>query len=390
MMKRIATITFLLLFALVSFAQTDSTSIESKIDSLYGIFNDGGDYNKIVEEGEPLVGTIEASSLSNSDSMYISLQALLAKCYYRIKQPAKAADAADKAAARLRKIGQENTVSYAIITDNASLYYLSNEQNEKGLARAQEALRVMENFPDKAVSEDMSIILLHVAEGLFYNNKFQDAIVYEIRGLNTIDKLYGQHSEEYLNELPYLSKYYTEAGEQKKAEEIDEEVDKLQKEYDNGDRDVPDPDGRDLSSAEECHKYNYEAYRCITYYLDHKLGADYMNRCVQYITRWSLSSPDVKITLGKNESKLLDNEKSMAYFVAYLAGCSKYALDNNDSTFTQEMYFNAMIDVLNFYIGNSDYTGKVKYLQQYVDLYNKKGLNALRQELLKNFPDKEK
>lgn len=368
-MKKLLIIIMLLLPLLPVSAQ-DSVDVCEKLYTEMREAYSNEDFSKAASKCIELAATADSLKKSDSDSIYISAEAYLARCYFRSSKPELAAKAADKALERMEKIGRTTEKYYAIMLDNAGLYYLGFDA-ATGLKRSLEALRVMNNYPDEAVSKDMQIILMHVAEGYHDIGKYQDAIVYEIRALNLTDKLCGKHSSEYIEELPYLSQYYRSAGEDKKAEDIDNEAEKLQDEYDNGERDVPDPDEHDLSSAEECHTYKYEAYRCADYYLNHKLSAQYMNRCMSYLTLWTVSSPDVNIEIGENESKLAGNEKSLPYYIGYLAGCVKYALDEEDSTFTEDMYNSAMVDLLNFYIGNRELTGKVKYLESFVDAYNK-------------------
>jgi hypothetical protein len=70
-----------------------------------------------------------------------------------------------------------------------------------------------------------------------------------------------------------------------------------------------------------------------------------------------------------------------------MASCSLYALKTGKSEFSLDTFENAMVDVLNFYVANKQYTGEVKYLEKYLEAYKKdrKNLDAL---LKKNFPGK--
>lgn len=105
-----------------------------------------------------------------------------------------------------------------------------------------------------------------------------------------------------------------------------------------------------------------------------------------YLGRYAIQSPDVSIVVGEDEAKLMKEEKNQVYVVAYLAGCVKYAFENREKGFTPQMYASATVSVLNFYIKNRDLTGKVKYLEKYVDTFNKKGPDALEQQINKNYP----
>ena len=102
---------------------------------------------------------------------------------------------------------------------------------------------------------------------------------------------------------------------------------------------------------------------------------------------WSEATEDSHVVIGETEAKLMSHEKSMVYFVAYIAGCSKYALSTGEADFSLNTFKEAMVDVLNYYQANKQYTGEVKYLEQYIKAY-KKGREKLEALLEKNFPGK--
>lgn len=379
-MKRLLLALIAVVMAITAFAQTDSASYKARYNELDSAY-DAGNYQYVIDCGEGLATVCDSLNLVCSDSNYVRIQTYLGKSYFRMKRPSDAAKAADKACERLRKMGWNKTLLYAVMLDNAGLYYLSAKQNDIGLERSMEALGIISNIPDEEVSNDMSVILLHIAEGSFFTGKYDDAIIYEIRALNIIEKIYGKHSKEYIDELSYLSEYYRAVKEDAKADDNDAEIKSLQAEYDNGMRDLPDADNRDFSSAAECHKYKYEVYRCANYVLTHNVRSKYIGQCLKYMMLWTIATDEVTVTFDKNEAKLVDNETTKPYFVAYLAACIKYALDKNDSTFSQDMYIEAITSMLNYYINNRDLTGKVAYMEKYIALYDKgeeKFFDALR------------
>ena len=382
-MKRLLLALIAVVMALTAFAQTDSASYMARFNDLSSAY-EAGNYQHVIDEGEGLAVICDSLNLACSDSSYVSIQTFLGKSYFRTKRPLDAAKAADKACRRLEKMGWNDCLLYADMLDNAGLYYLSAKQNDIGLERSKKALGVISTIPDAAVSNDMSVILQHIAEGSFFTGKYDDAIIYEIRALNIIEKIYGKHSKEYIDELSYLSEYYRAAKEDAKADDNDAEIKSLQAEYDNGMRDLPDADNRDFSSAEECHKYKYEVYRCADYVLTHSVRSKYINQCLKYMMIWTIATDEVSVTFDKNEAKLVEKDNTKPYFVAYLAACIKYALDKNDSTFSQDMYIEAITSMLNYYINNRDLTGKVAYMEKYIALYDK-GEEKLFDALRKNY-----
>lgn len=69
--------------------------------------------------------------------------------------------------------------------------------------------------------------------------------------------------------------------------------------------------------------------------------------------------------------------------MAYIAACVKYALENGERKFTQGMYDEVMVDVVNFYYASKTLSGPVKYLESYIKAYKKDKLLEL---LEKNYP----
>lgn len=68
-----------------------------------------------------------------------------------------------------------------------------------------------------------------------------------------------------------------------------------------------------------------------------------------------------------------------------MAAIIKYSIENEDSTFSPDMYHDAFIDMLNYYIANRELTGKVKSLEKYINAYNK-GPEELDEMINKAYP----
>ncbi len=387
MMKRV----FLAVIALFMFTVSPAQDTDQQLSPFMQLLSDflsaysDKKYSTAAEMGEKLAQGCDTVTEVNPDSLYAGIQLALGRCYSRLNRYEKAGLATDKGADRLRAKGMTKNITYANLLDNAGFYYLSDRQYEKGLQRSLAALDVYSQYPDKAVTQDMQAVYSHIGEGYYNTKKYQDAIVYQIKTLNISEKLNGKHSDDYINELTYLAKYYSAAGEDKKADAVNADIDKLQREVEDGQVDLPDVDSRDFSTAEECHKYNYEAYRCADFFLNHYLSNDNIDKCAKYIMSWLASTKDVNCGLGKVETELLTNDKTKGYAVAYMAAIIKYSIENEDSTFSPDMYHDAFIDMLNYYIANRELTGKVKSLEKYINAYNK-GPEELDEMINKAYP----
>ena len=116
------------------------------------------------------------------------------------------------------------------------------------------------------------------------------------------------------------------------------------------------------------------------YYITHKLSAPQINQAAQYIINWSEASGDVSIPIGEEMASLMATKTSMPYFIAYLASYSYYCLTENTKQLDKKYFAYAIDILLQFYEPNSELTGKVELLENYLKL-KKKG--KLEKELSK-------
>ena len=225
---------------------------------------------------------------------------------------------------------------------------------------------------------------MHMAEASHYIDQTSEAIKYEIRALNIIKKICGEHSDEYLEELPYLHKYYTAVNDEKNAKQVEDKIARLNKEKEEGIVDLPEP--IIFKSAEECREHNSDAFECIKYYLTHKVSAPQIDQAARYILNWSEASADVTINIGK-EMAPLASEKNPAYLVAYIASCSYVCLTENMKELDEQHFIQAIDILLQFYKPNSQLTGKVDLLENYLKLQEK---GKLEKTLRKVFAEEKK
>ena len=322
--------------------------------------------------------TILKTLYGETDSTYIRQLAFSAKLYYRNKQNKEAVSIVEKAAQLYADNVSNSDDLYAFYLDNLSLYQITIEEYGKAKENCRKALTIYEKLGRK--DHDLAVILMHMAESSHYAGETSEAVKYELRALNVLSNVYGKHSDEYLDELPYLQKYYDELGDKKNAEKVEESYNRLQKEKREGYVDLPEP--MDFKTEEICREHNDDAMTCIRYYLTHKLRAPQMDEAGQYIIKWSTASGDVKINMGKEFSSLVGTRKSMPYFVAYLAAYSYYCLANNTKELDEQQFVNAINVLLQFYEPNRELTGNVELLDNYLKL-QKKG--KLEKELAKVF-----
>ncbi len=383
MMKR-TILTLVALLSMVStWSQTDEISKEQadKLNAITLKLMDQKRYDDAIKAKEREL-VILKSLYGETDSTYIKQFAFSAKLYYRNKQSAEAINVIEKAASLYAANVSNNDAMYAYYLDNLSLYQLSINDYVKAAENCRKALTIYEKLGRN--DYDLAAILMHMAEASHYTDQTSEAIKYEIRALNIIKKICGEHSDEYLNELPYLHKYYTAVNDKKNAKLVEDKIARLNKEKEEGIVDLPEPIV--FKSAEECHEHNGDAFECIKYYLTHKVSAPQIDQAARYILNWSAASGDVNINIGK-EIAPLASEKNPAYLVAYIASCSYVCLKENMKELDEEHFIQAIDILLQFYKPNSQLTGKVDLLENYLKLQEK---GKLEKTLRKVFAEEKK
>lgn len=368
---------FILVFLLLplSMSAQDKQTIQ-KMDTMIIKLYQKENYQKCVEVLDKQQ-TLVAKLLGEQDTTFFQNLRLKARCQYRLKDYQGAVKSAQDAVDNWKKYHDTEKRDYPLALDNLAMYLSAGPTPDSisALKYAKEALLRYEKF--MVNDYDLAVILLHVAEYSNVTGNPSDAVKYELRGLNIFKELFGEHSDEYIEELAYLHDYYKANGQKQKAKDTEDLINKLREEQAKDMADLPEL--IDFKTVEECRAHVKDAYKCIVYYLNHKLNADKMNQAAGYVMKWSMVTDQVHVLLGKEEAQLMSSEKSMPYAIAYFAGCSRFALENDSADFSNAMFCSAMIDVLNFYMGgNDELTGKIAYLDKFVNTYKKDGMDALK------------
>ena len=378
-MKRVLFSVVAIMMSVVAWSQSDemTRAQADKLDSVTIKLMNQERYADAIKTKERELAILK-SLYGEKDSTYIVHLAFSAKLYYRNEQPEEAVSIINKATQLYGENVSNTDDSYAFYLDNLSLYQIAIKEYEKAKDNCRKALTIYEKLDRKDF--DLSVILMHMAEASHYAGETQEAVKYELRALNVLSNIFGKHSDEYLNELPYLHKYYVALGDQKNADKTEESLKRLQKEKEEGDVDLPQP--IEFTSADVCREHNDDAMTCIKYYLTHKLSAPQIDQAAEYILKWSEASEDVSITLGKEFASLVGSKTSYPYFVGYIAACCFYCMAQNVKELDEESFVNAIDVLLQYYEPNRELTGKVDLLDKYMNL-QKKG--KLEKELKKVF-----
>ncbi len=382
-MKRVLlTIAAMMLF-LPAWCQTDEITRQQadKLDSVTVKLMNQKRYEDAIKTKERELAILKAL-YGEKDTTYIKQFAFSAKLYYRNEQPEMAAKIIEQAAQLYADNVSNSDALYAFYLDNLSLYQSSNNEYNKAKENSRKALTIYEKLGQQDF--DLAIILMHMAEASHYCGESQEALKYEIRSLNIIKKLCGEHSDEYIGELPFLQKYYQAVNDEKNVQRVGEKIEKLQKEKDDGFVDLPEL--IEFKSAELCHEHNDDAVKCIQYYLTHTIRASQMEQAAQYIMAWSVASGDVNIVIGEEVGSLAASKESMPYLVGFMAAYSYVCLRDNVKDLNEAQLMDVFDILLQFYEPNSSLTGKVELLDKYLKLKEK---GKLEKEIHKIFTEQQ-
>ena len=374
-MKQVLKFILVLLLLPLSVSAQDKQAI-LKMDTMVIKLYQKENYQKCLEVLDKQQ-TLVSKLLGEQDTAYFQNLRLKARCQYRLKDYQGAVKSAQDAVDNWKKYHDTEKRDYPLALDNLAMY-LSAGPTPDSISALKYAKEALQRYEKYMVNDyDLAVILLHVAEYSNVTGNPSDAVKYELRGLNIFKEIFGEHSDEYIGELAYLHDYYNANGQSQKAKDTENLITKLQEEQDKDMADLPEL--IEFKTVEECRAHVKDAYKCIVYYLNHKLNADKMSQAAGYVMKWSMVTDQVHVLVGKEEAQLMNSEKSMPYAIAYFAGCCRFAIENDSADFSNAMFCSAMIDVLNFYMGgNDELTGKVAYLDKFVNTYKKDGMDALK------------
>lgn len=335
-------------------AQTMSERQAAKMDSMAVALFKGGNFKKSIELMNKWLAD-RLQTKGEQDSLYIQRTALLAKAYFRDQQTDQAIGSIDKAINLYGKYKSDKDTLYAFYLDNKALYLNAKEDYKAALPLVRKALDIYE--PLHRRDYDMAMILIHMAEACHFNNLHQDAIRYELRGLDIYKELFGEASEPYVSELNYLKQYYEGAGDTQKASQVEKQMEQLVAKIKEKEKGVQ---YAQFASAEECREHNADALTAAKTYLSGRIDEQKSVKAAAYVMGWSQASPDINIVIADENMYYLQNQWQM---LAYFCGCTEYALEQQQKDFSPEMHIAAMKRTLEHYKANRTLTGVVAEME---------------------------
>jgi len=325
-MKRITFITIVLMLSLHVSAQylqipidSAAKAIEKEALSLFEQRN----YGQALVRYESAANMRQKMS-TEKDTIYEMDLLFQGKCYFHLKKIEEAVNKAEKLVDYYATNFSKTDFKYAFYIDNLGLYQASMGNFADAEKNSREAVGIYEKQMKN--DDNLAVMLEHLAEDCNGNGKPSEAINHEIRALNILKTIYGEHSESYLEEIIYLKKYYENNNNADKAQKLQEIIDKLTKESDETSIKIPEM----FATPERCHIYNSDALLGAKQYLDCDLKKIDESEISLGILLWTKTSADITIKVDSTMAPLfLDNNDDHPIFVAFMAAVTEYDLEHH-------------------------------------------------------------
>lgn len=324
-MKRIMFTTIALILSLCVNAQdlqvpTDSAtrSLEKEALSLFEQEN----YGQALIRYESAATMRQKMSIPK-DTMYKNDLLFQGKCYFRLKRIEEAVNRAQKLADYYAANFSNSDRDYAFYIDNLALYQGTAGNFVDAEKNSREAVHIYEQLIKNDF--DLAIMLEHLAENCDGNGKPSEAINHEIRALNILKTIYGEHSDNYMDELIYLKKYYEDSNNVDKAQKLQETNDRLKQESKVSNIKIPEM----FATPERCHLYNASVLSGAKQYLDCNLEKTNVSEISKAILLWTMTSADITVEVDSTMASLLGNTDHIPFFVAFMAAATEYSLENH-------------------------------------------------------------
>ena len=317
------------------------------------------------------------ANLTEGDSLVIDNYVKQANCYSLLDKFDKAIELTKNAVALQKKYHGTDKL-YAFYLDNLSVYQNVVNDYESALKNLQEAENIYQKLG--CIDIDFADILAHKSTSLAALEKYTDAISTELRALDLKAAISGVHSDEYIEEAPYLVNYYTAAGMMDEAATFENKIKELKKEAEEGIADIPSE--INFKTAAETKEHKWEVLRCANYILEHYPSASQMNNALNYMINWISETEMLHLVSGSVEEKF-SKDKTGLLFMAYVASCIKYAFDEDSFTMDRYMFGSALVAVVNYYRAclEKKFIKKNKFCDEIINAYNNGNIDTTIKQL---------
>lgn len=257
------------------------------------------------------------------DTMFEKDLLFQGKCYFRLRRIEEAVDRAQKLVDHYATNFNKSDSVYTLYLDNLALYQASAGNFVDAEKNSREALIIYEKLMRNDF--DLAIILEHLAESCNRNGKSAEAANHEIRALNILKTIYGEHSDNYLDEIVYLKKYYENNSNADKAQKLQETIDRLKRECEVQNIKIPEM----FATPERCRLNNRNILSGAKQYLDCNLKKTNVSEISEAILLWTKTSEDMTVEVDSTMASFLEKKDYIPLFVAFMAAVTEYSLENH-------------------------------------------------------------
>ena len=348
-----------------------------KLDSIADVFMADHKYDEAITT---LYRELNALESSHPDSLYIAALIKIGNCYDLKGVPMKAIESAKRAIDLYSVDHATEDLVHADLYDHIGQYYRTMRNYPEAYRWSQRAVTLYNQLPCPTPTRINGLV--HAGFAAKESGRTDEAVTLQQQAAELACQHYGDHSDQYLDQLGTLKRHCMANGDQQRAQQLGDEHLRLTREI----RDGILPADVDLSTPALCRRHNREILMCCRWLLKHYVTHPDMPQASNMVIRYCRRSPDATFYYGPVEKKW--NKRAVSsYLVAYMAASVEFALTHSgEPHFSLPQYKYAVNKLIDYYIDNKGITGTVWAFESYLKLRNKGGQH-LDLQLEKDFEE---
>lgn len=367
----------LTVFALNTPAGAQNMRQAQKQDSIADVFIANKKYDDAITV---LYRVLEALESPKPDSLYIAALVKMGVCYDLQGIQMKAIESTKRALDFYNDKFPEEDLYKAGLYDRLAIYYHTMRNYREAYDWTLRAVKLYEqlSYP----TDDRINSLQHTAMICNAYKLPHEGVRWQEKAADQAKQLYGDHSDQFLDQLGSLKRLCIAAGDKPRADKLGELHALIARENREGFL----PEDADLSTPVLCRRHNRDALGCCRWFLKHYMFDPQIKEASSYIIRFCKKSPDVIFYFGPVEKKWRKHTVN-GYLIAYMAASAEYALTHLDEPrYSLEQYKYAIKRLIEYYAENKKQTGSVNTFDHYIKLRDRGG-KLLDQQLEKDFEE---
>lgn len=144
------------------------------------------------------------------------------------------------------------------------------------------------------------------------------------------------------------------------------------------------PQDFDADNKEDCHLFIDDFISCFNWLMKNpaNLNPNLKKEVNSFLLEWMVACPQVKIQLDSRIANFIPGSND--YLMVFLAGWSKYSLENDDTEDLVQGNLAGLNAVIDYYTKNKSILGKSKNIEKYIKMKQKGELQSHIEKIIAN------